>query len=60
MEPRKDVGAYFNNPELAKAGYASMVDISTLDGQYTLGLAIKNANTMQICPQFKIPVTINQ
>lgn len=56
--PRPDVGAYFKNPELGRAGYISMADISALNGQYSLGLGIKQSNKIKICPQFNIQATI--
>jgi hypothetical protein len=55
---RPDVGAAFKKPVLNASGYTTMVDISALEGKYTLGLAIKMSDELQICPQFKIPVTI--
>lgn len=57
---RPDVGMHFNKPELNKSGYAANFDVSVLDGQYILGLAVKQSEKIEICPQFKIPVTINK
>jgi hypothetical protein len=52
------VGALFNNPELNLSGYASIAEVSAFEGRYTLGLAIKRAGAIEICPQFGIPGTI--
>jgi hypothetical protein len=60
LNPRPDVGAYFKKPELGRAGYITLADISTLEGQYRLGLGIKQFNKMKICPQFNIPATITK
>lgn len=57
---RPDVGAHFNKPELNRSGYSTMVDISALGGQYTLGLAIKNSSKIIICTEFNIPATITK
>jgi hypothetical protein len=57
---RPDVGTAFKKPELDKSGYDTMADISALEGKYTLGLAIKMSDNVQICPQFKIPVFITK
>ena len=57
---RSDVGAYFKKPELNDSGYKVIADISTLAGQYKLGLAIKLSDKILMCPQFNIPVTITQ
>jgi hypothetical protein len=57
---RPDLGAHFKKPELNKSGYITMADISALEGQYTLGLAIKQSNKIKICPQFKILATITK
>lgn len=58
MIPRPDVGAFLKKPELNGSGYSTIADISTLEGKYTLELAIKTAGKIEICPQFKIPTTI--
>ncbi len=55
---RGDVRAYFKKPELNDSGYEVMADISTLNGQYSLGLAIKLSDKIVMCPQFNIPITI--
>jgi len=57
--PRPDVGAYFKKPELNGSGYSARVDISGLNAQYTLGLAYKQLNKINICSQFNIPVKIS-
>jgi hypothetical protein len=56
---RPDVGAYFKNPKLNESGYSSMTDTSELQGKYTLGLAIKKAEQIEICAQLKIQIVIN-
>lgn len=58
--PRPDVGAYFKKPELNESGYATTADISALEGQYNLGLAVKQFNQIKICPQFNIGTTISK
>jgi len=57
--PRPDVGAYFKKPQLNGSGYSTRVDISGLKAQYTLGLAYKQLNKINICSQFNIPVKIS-
>jgi hypothetical protein len=57
---RPDVGAQFKKPELNESGFSTFADISALEGQYTLGLALKQSDKIKICPQFKIPVTITK
>lgn len=57
---RPDVGAYFKKTELNNSGYTTMADISGLEGEYTLGLAIKYSNKLKICPQFNTPSTITK
>jgi hypothetical protein len=54
--PRPDVAAYFGKPVLAASGYKSVVDVSTLDGKYTLGLAFTEGDRIERCSQIKIPV----
>ncbi len=57
---RPDVGAYFKKAELNDSGYSTTADISALEGQYILGLAIRESNKIRICPQFKIQLTITK
>jgi hypothetical protein len=56
--PRLDVGGAFRKPELNESGFAAMLDVSALEGKYTLGLGIRLSGKVEICPQFEIPVTI--
>ncbi|MFA7685208.1 MAG: hypothetical protein WCX95_00225 [Candidatus Gracilibacteria bacterium] len=51
---RPDVGAVFGKSELNNSGYSTVADISGLKGRYVLGLAVKMADGIKICPQFKI------
>lgn len=36
-----------------------MADVSKLKGEYILGIAIKKEWVLQLCPQFKISLLIN-
>ena len=60
VKTRPDVGAYFKKPELSQSGFSTIADISALEGQYTLGLAIKEAGKIKLCPQFNIQATITK
>lgn len=57
---RPDLGVHFKKPALNAAGYTSTADVSTLDGNYTLGLAFKEGGHIKICPQFKMPAEIKR
>lgn len=48
--PRPDVGVHFKDPALAAAGYATKVDVRSLDGEYTLGLAYREGDQIRLCP----------
>ena len=56
---RPDVGIYFRRPSLSKSGFVSTVDLSTLAGKYTLGLAFLESGKVRVCPEFKIPTEID-
>lgn len=58
--PRPDVAAYFKQPALSEAGYITHADISSLNGDYTVGLAMKRGRQLAICPRFKIPASITR
>ena len=58
--PRPDVAAVFGKPALEESGYASVADISTLDGKYTLELAFVEGDRIELCPEYKIPVTLKK
>ncbi|MBE0550326.1 MAG: hypothetical protein IH627_22230 [Rubrivivax sp.] len=47
---RPDVGSHFKDPALAAAGYVSKVDVRSLDGEYTLGLAYREGEHIRLCP----------
>ncbi|WP_449101562.1 hypothetical protein [Pseudomonas veronii] len=57
---RGDVGVYFKKPELNMSGYSSLADVSSMHGEYVIGLAMKMSGKIEICPQFKIKATINK
>ena len=58
---RPDVGAHFNKPELSQSGYRTRADISMMkEGDYILGLAIKQSGEIKRCPQFNFPITITR
>lgn len=53
---RSDIGASFKDSKLDASGYTSIADVSSIRGNYTLGLAYTEANKIKICPQFKVDV----
>lgn len=55
---RPDVGKYFKNPRMSGSGFTTLGDISEFGGKYALGLGMNNAGKLQLCPEFKFPVTI--
>lgn len=57
---REDIGTHYKNPELNMSGYTTIADVSSLHGEYVIGLAMKIAGNIEICPQFKIKATISQ
>jgi hypothetical protein len=56
--PRDDVRWHFKQPWMPNPGYAAMTDVSSLSGQYTLGLARTYQGNLGICQQFKVPILI--
>jgi hypothetical protein len=60
QEPRPDVAAFFRKPALAASGYTSVIDVSTLGGNYTLGLAFAEDDRIERCPQVKLPITLKR
>ena len=57
---RLDVGAYFNKPAMNLSGYEAKANVSNLIGSYHLGLAFLRDNELFICPQFHVPIKLNQ
>jgi len=51
-------GRHFGAPGMANAGFMSVVDVSGLSGDYTLGLALREGDRISICPGLTIPGTI--
>jgi hypothetical protein len=54
---RPDVGAYFKQPALDSSGFTTSVDISSIQGAFTLGLAYTEGSTLKLCPRIAIPAT---
>jgi hypothetical protein len=57
---RDDIRGHFNQPSMPDAGYAAIVDVSSLNGRYTLGLARTHKENTQTCQQFSWPIQIVQ
>jgi hypothetical protein len=57
--PRDDVRRYFGQPGMPEPGYATLTDVSTLSGPYTLGLARIYQGNLRICKEFKLPIVIS-
>jgi len=57
---RGDISEYFKKPELNMSGYISIADISSMQGEYIIGLAMKISGKIETCSQFKIKATINK
>lgn len=53
---RPDVAKHFNNSRLSETGYSVALDSSLLRGEYRLGLAYQDGQSLKICPQFNVPV----
>lgn len=58
--PRPDVAAYFKKPALDMAGYTVTADVSGLKGEYSLGLAYKKGDHVELCPLPKARVLIGR
>jgi hypothetical protein len=54
---RFDVGKYFKRRRLNYSGYTSTADVSSIKGNYTLGLALVEGEHIRICPKWSIPGT---
>lgn len=51
---RPDIGVSFKDSKLNDSGYTTIANVSSISGNYTLGLAYTEENNIKICPQFKI------
>lgn len=56
--PRDDVRQHFKQPGMPDPGYEAMMDVSSLSGRYTLGLARTFKGNLEICRQFNVPILI--
>jgi len=55
---RPDVSAYLNQANLGPAGYSRVIDVKSLAGDYSVGVARIVNNALELC-QFKTNVKIN-
>jgi hypothetical protein len=52
MGPRPDVNTAFGQPEMHDSGFAATIDVSQLDGNYTLGISRVYQGKIDSCSQF--------
>lgn len=57
---RPDVAAHFQQAVLGLSGYTATVDLSHLQGHYTLGLAALNGDDVILCPHFAVALDIGE
>jgi hypothetical protein len=55
---RNDIRGHFNQPTMPDPGFAAIMDVSSLNGSYTLGLARSYKGISAICQQWKLPIVI--
>jgi hypothetical protein len=55
---RDDIRGHFNQPAMPDPGYAALADVSSLTGNYVLGLARTYRQSTSTCQQFRWPVQI--
>jgi hypothetical protein len=55
---RPDVSVYLNQANLGPAGYSRVIDVKSLTGDYSVGIARVVKNALELC-QFKTNVKIN-
>ncbi len=56
IEPRPDVSNLFGHRQMMESGFTSDVDVSKLNGAYTLGLARLYKGKLDSCTQLKVPM----
>lgn len=56
---RPDVSAYFKKSTLESSGFVSKIDVSSIGGDYFLGLAYTEGDKVRVCPRFNIPINVN-
>jgi hypothetical protein len=56
---REDVKAHFHRSGMPDPGYAALIDVSNLKGNYTLDLGRVYKGNLGICEQFRRPLRIN-
>jgi len=56
---RDDVKRHFHQPGMPDPGYAALIDVSGLQGRFTLGLARTYKGNLSVCRQFHLPLLIN-
>lgn len=59
-QTRDDVGAAFKKTSLKAAGYNTQINLSMLNGTYTLGMGGVHNDEFYSCSQYTIPVTIDK
>jgi hypothetical protein len=55
---RPDVAKYFHDPRLEPTGYAAAIDVSSLDGDYALGIAHRRGDRIELCAGFQYSLAL--
>jgi hypothetical protein len=55
-EPRPDVNSHFGRPKMPESGFTTDVDVSKLNGEYTLGLSRLYKGRLDSCQQLNVPM----
>jgi hypothetical protein len=56
---RPDLASHFKKAILNSAGFSTYAEVANLHGKYTIGLAWRYQNSINICSQFNVPIIIN-
>jgi len=56
--PRPDVRQYFGRPDMAPPGFEAFVDVSDLQGVYTLGVSRRYQDAVAACRNLTVPIRI--
>ncbi|HVA93397.1 MAG TPA: hypothetical protein VNI36_00690 [Candidatus Dormibacteraeota bacterium] len=56
---RDDIKLHFHQSGMRDPGYAALVDVSGLQGKFTLSLARVYKGNLSVCRQFHLPLLIN-
>lgn len=55
---RPDTGKHSRDPRYDASGYTALIDVSRIDGAYTLGIVLQDGDRFELCPKLQYSLSL--